>query len=105
MITVDQFMNLKSRHQNGQSIGSIQQDTHHSKNTIRRVIRGEHPIETRTSPKPRAKRKGKLDAFQDYIRKRVEEFDLSPIRIHGEIVAMGYTGGVHTVRRFIKQIK
>ncbi len=78
MITVDQFMNLKSRHQNGQSIGSIQQDTHHSKNTIRRVIRGEHPIETRTSPKPRANRKGKLDAFQDYIRKRVEEFDLSP---------------------------
>ena len=41
MITVDQFMDIKSRHQNGQSIGSIEQSTGHSRNTVRKVLRGE----------------------------------------------------------------
>jgi hypothetical protein len=41
-ITVDQFMDIKSRHLNGQSIGSIEQATGHARNTVRKVLRGEH---------------------------------------------------------------
>lgn len=105
MITVDQFMDIKFRRQNGQSIGSIEQSTGHARNTVRKVLRGEHTIE---NPKPRTKvfsRASKLDEFKDYIRKRVDEFDLSPTRILPEIQQMGYSGGVHTLRRFVQSIK
>jgi hypothetical protein len=40
-----------------------------------------------------------------YDAKRVEQFDLDATRILPEIQAMGYTGGVHTVRRYIHQLK
>jgi len=101
MITVDQFMDIKSRNENGQSNRSIVADTGSSRNTVRQVLRGEHPIETgkaRAAPKPRSSR---LDPFKDYIRKRVQEFDLSAVRIRPEIKSMGFQGGLHTVRRFI----
>lgn len=105
MITVDQFMDIKNRHTNGQSIGSIVQDTGLSKNTVRDVVRGKHPIETNKQPKARKRKSSKLDSFKEYIRNRVEAFDLSAVRLLEEIKSMGYEGEIHTIRRFIKTLK
>jgi len=106
MIMVDQFMDIKSRHNNGQSIHSIAHDTGIARNTVRKVLRGEHSIQSRSRTSSTAKaRASKLEPFHDYIRKRVQEFDLSAVRILPEIQAMGFQGSVHTVRRYIKSLK
>jgi transposase len=105
MITVDQFMDIKSRNQNGQSIHSIQDAMQLARNTVRKVLRSEHPIETKKKPQRAKIRASKIDEFKEYVRKRVEEFDLSPARILAEIKAMGYSGGIHTLRRFVKSLK
>ena len=80
MITVDQFMDIKSRHQNGQSIGNIEHSTELARNTIRKVLRGEHAVEKTKSRTQAISRASKLDEFKDYIRKREDEFDLSQNR-------------------------
>jgi len=105
MITVDQYMDIKQRLANGQSLHSIASDTGHSRNTVRRIQRSEHPLQKPKPAKPRPTRAQKLDPYRDYIRSRVEQFDLDATRILPEIQAMGYTGGVHTVRRYIRQLK
>jgi transposase len=79
MITVDQLMDIKSRKKNGQSIRSIVADTGISRNTVRRSLRDEHPIQTGAARKAPKARTSKLDPFKDYIRKRVQEFDLSAV--------------------------
>ncbi len=104
MIKVDQFMDIKSRNKNGQSIRSIVKGTGIARNTVRQVLRAEHPIESGKARKAPKARSSKIDPFKEYIRKRVQEFDLSAVRILPEIKAMGYEGGLHTIRRFIKSI-
>ncbi len=106
MITVDQFMNLKLRRQQGQSVRSTASDTGLARNTVRHVLRGEHSIEQRAHrSKARRTRASKLDPFKEYVQKRVEEFDLSAVRILPEIQSMGYRGGLHTIRRFVSTLK
>ena len=103
MITVDQFMDIKTRLANKQSLRSIAQDTGHSRNTIRKIARGEHSLQTLSEKKPRKPRAHKIDPFCDYIRKQVSEYNLSSERILPEIQAMGYQGSIHSLRRYVDQ--
>jgi transposase len=105
MISVDQFMDVKTRIANNQSLRSIAKDTGHSRNTIRKIARSEHCLQNRTEKKPRKQRAHKIDPFGDYIKERVSKFDFSAERILPEIRTMGYVGGVHSLRRFIASIK
>jgi transposase len=105
MITVDQYMDIKTRLANQQSLRSIAQDTGHSRNTIRKIARNEHVLQSPKVRKPRTQRARKIDPFIDYIRERVEQFDLDATRILSEIEPMGYCGGIHSLRRFIRSIK
>lgn len=105
MITVDQFMDIKTRLANKQSLRSIAQDTGHSRNTIRKIARGEHSLQGLSEKKPRKPRAHKIDPFCDYIRKQVSEYNLSSERILPEIQAMGYQGSIHSLRRFVASIK
>jgi len=56
-------------------------------------------------PQPRAKRVSKLDAFQGYIRHRLESFDLPATVLHQELVEKGYEGGLTILRAFIRPLK
>ncbi len=105
MITVDQFMDVKTRIANKQSLRSIAQDTGHSRNTIRKIARGERVLQDFTEKKPRKPRAHKIDPLCDYIKKQVSEFNLSSERILPEIQAMGYKGGIHSLRRYVASIK
>lgn len=50
-------------------------------------------------------RHSRLDAFKDYLRTRWESCSLSAVRLLPEIQAMGYSGSVVTVRRFLHSHK
>lgn len=100
MIQVGQFMDIHQLHQQGHSIRAIAEMTGLARNTIRRVLRGQHSLKRQDSP-----RSSKLDDFKDYVRTRYQEVRLSAVRLLEEIQPMGYTGSIATLRRFLATLK
>ncbi len=100
MIKVDQFMDIQELKQQGHSLRAIAMLTGHSRNTIRKVLRGEHALKADNSP-----RHSQLDPFKEYLRTRYEAHRLSAIRLLEEIRPMGYAGSIATLRRYLRTLK
>lgn len=64
-----------------------------------------HLERTDPFPKPRAERPSKLEAFKDYIRVRLERFDLPATVLLAELQARGYEGGLTILREHIRPMK
>jgi transposase len=93
-------MDVKELHAEGLTIKQIVRKTGLSRNTVRRVLRGEHPMKMRLG-----QRASKLEPFKGYLRERFEQYALSAVRLHPEIAAMGYEGSIQTVRRFLAELR
>src|SRR5260370_4285898 len=93
-------MDLRALARQGLSSRQIAERSGLARNTVRKVLRGEHPTAFRTPV-----RTSQLDPFLDYIRTRFAEHSLSAVRIFEEVRAMGYAGSVVTVRRFVATLK
>lgn len=100
MITVSQYVDVKELRAEGLSIRDISRRTGLSRNTVRRVLRDQHPMRVRSGP-----RGSKLDPFKDYLRQRFERYQLSAVRLIEEIRPMGYAGSLPTVRRFVQSLR
>jgi transposase len=100
MITVGQLMDIHTLHKQGLSIREIARQTDLSRNTVRKVLRGQHDLVRKPSD-----RSSKLDPYKDYLRRRRAELPLSAVRLLDEIRPMGYTGSVITLRRFLAQLE
>jgi transposase len=96
MIGVDRVLDVLDLRRQGHSIRAIAAMTGLARNTVRKVLRGQHTLKR----KP-ADRATKLDPFKDYLRRRRAEHPLSAVRLLAEIRPMGYTGSVQTLRRFL----
>jgi transposase len=94
MIGVDTFMEIRDLARQGHSVRAIARLTGLSRNTVRKVLRGEHDLRRKGAP-----RASKLDPFKDYLRSRRAEHPLSAVRLLEEIRPMGYVGSVITLRR------
>lgn len=93
-------MNIKMLRNEGHSIKAIARQTGRSRNTVRRVLREPAPSAFNKSP-----RHSRLDAFKSYLRERWEDCALSAVRLLPEIQAMGYSGSIATVRRYLHSLK
>jgi transposase len=93
-------MDIKSLHKEGHSIKAIARQTGRSRNTVRRVLREPGPTAFH-----QPQRHSRLDAFKAYLRQRWEACGLSAVRLLPEIQAMGYTGSLVTLRRFLHSLK
>ena len=100
MLKVDQAMDILDLHRQGHSIRTIVQLTGCSRNTVRKVLRGQHPLRP---PSPR--RASKLEPYHDYLTKRFQEYGLSAVRLLEEIRPMGFTGSIATLRRFLTTLR
>jgi transposase len=100
MIGVDQMMDIRDLNRQGHSIRAIARITGLSRNTIRRVLRGEHSLKREASP-----RGSKLDPFKDYLRRRRAEYPLSAVRLLAEIRPMGFDGSIIILRRFLATLE
>lgn len=100
MLKVDHVMNLLELKAQGLSIRRIAELSGHSRNTVRKILRGEHELAFQTP-----ERVSKLDPFKDYVRKRYEEAGLSAVRLIAEIKPMGYQGSLVVLRRYLKTLK
>ncbi len=58
-----------------------------------------------SSPKPRKRRPSKLDPYRDYIRTRLERYNLPATVLFREIRAMGYEGKLTILRDFVRPLK
>jgi transposase len=100
MLKVDQAMDILDLHHQGHSIRAIARMTHVSRNSVRKLLRGQHSLQP---PSPR--RASKLEPYHDYLTKRFQEYGLSAVRLLAEIRPMGYTGSLATLRRFLGTLR
>lgn len=100
MISVEQFMDIKQLRAEGQSIRRIARTTGYSRNTIRKVLRGEHSLKYDATGRSRL-----LEPYQDYVEQRYRDCQLSAVRLLQEIRPMGYEGSVQTLRRFLRPLR
>jgi transposase len=100
LLRLEEWMDIKSLHQEGHSIKAIVRHTGRSRNTVRRVLRESAPA---SFPKP--ERHSQLDPLKTYLRERWESCGLSAVRLWPEIQAMGYTGSIITLRRYLHSLK
>lgn len=100
MLQLEEWMDIKSLHKEGHSIKAIARHTGRSRNTVRRVLREPAPA---SFQKP--ERHSLLDPFKTYLRERWESCGLSAIRLLPEIQAMGFSGSIITLRRYLHSLK
>jgi transposase len=93
-------MDIRTLHKEGHSIKEIARQTGRSRNTVRRVLREAGPAGFK---KP--ERHSCLDGFKPYLQDRFESCGLSAVRLLPEIQAMGYTGSVVTLRRYLHTLR
>lgn len=110
MLKVDQYEYIRVAHRvYGKSIKELARETGHSRNTIRRVLRGEYTGYSRRATQwfP------VLDPFMDLIDSWLEEDRERPIKqrhtarrvYHRLVEEHGYRGSESTVRRYVRQAK
>jgi len=69
LIRLEEWVDIVSRHNAGQSIKGIARDLGASRNTVRATLRREGPPRYERRPAP-----SKLDPYRDYLRDRLAEF-------------------------------
>lgn len=99
MIKMEDWMDIKMLHKEGNSIRAIARITGLSRNTISKIVRDKVPKKFK-----KVKRKSKLDEYKKYVEERYQQSELSAVRIKQEIEKMGYKGSVATIRRYISKI-
>jgi len=97
-------MTIRILKQQGRSIRGIARETGISRNTVRKILRGDaDPVYRRSVPRP-----SKLDPFKDYIQARVQA--AAPAWIPGtviyrEILERGYAGKIRIVNSYLQGLK
>lgn len=98
MLPLEERMDIQALHREGLSVREISRRTGHSRNTISRLLApGLEAV--------RLEEPSKLDPYKDYLVRRYQDCPLSAVRLRAEIEAMGYTGGIDLLRRFLRSLK
>jgi transposase len=98
LIRLEEWVDIVSRHNAGQSIRSIARELGVSRNTVRATLRREGPprYERRTGP-------SKLDPYKDYLIDRLTDVpELSAKRLLTEIRAQGYDGAISILKDYTR---
>jgi transposase len=94
LLRLEEWVDIVSRHAAGQSIRGIARELGISRNTVRATLRREEPPHYR-----RGATASKLDPYRGYLLQRLADFpELTAKRLHTEIGAMGYDGGISILK-------
>jgi|GEM_PF-542794 len=96
-------MTIRYLAREGEKIATLARRFGLSRQTIYNQLKREKSTPARLAT--RAKRASLLDPFRDYIRARLEQFDLPATVLFRELKAKGYTGGMTILRGAIRPIK
>jgi transposase len=102
MITLEDWVDIKSLKRGGRSIREIARETGLSRNTVRRHLRGEDTPHYSA----RAKKPSLLDPYKDYLKCRLEKLPELPAPVLlREIRARGYTGQITRLKDFVRPLR
>ena len=100
MVRLEEWMDIQALHEQGISIREIVRRSGRSRKAVRKVLRSGEP-----PGRVRRRRPSGLSPFEDHIRDRWFEYELSAVRLHEEVAELGYAGSAITVRRFVAELK
>ena len=92
------FEEVKDLLSQGQSRREVARRTGYSRNTIAKLA----GYDSLPDPAPRQERRRKLTPFVDHLRRRWAEGVYNATRLHEEITALGFTGNVSAIQRFVQ---
>ncbi len=92
---------VKSMHQEGNSIHTIAARLDLARNTVRRYVRMEGPIQ----PTARPRKPSQLDPFYDYLCQRFKDGCSNAHQLFAELQEHGYRGGETSVRSFVARLR
>ena len=95
---VDQVKNM---HQEGNSIHTIAAQLDLARNTVRRYLRLEGPVQPAHHPR----KPSQLDPFYDYLCERFQQGCSNAYQLFQEIREKGYRGGKTSVRSFVARLR
>ncbi len=91
---------IKSMKEQGMSISEIARRTGASRKTVRKYIAMEKPAKY-----SRGGRQSVIAPYTDYVRSRIDKYNLSAVRIYEEIREKGYPGSYTTVKRLCRELR
>jgi transposase len=100
MLRAEDWMDIHALRREGHSVKAIARLTGFSRNTVRRQLRQAVP-----SLPPKVQRPSQLDAYKAFLEKRMGECSLSAVRLLAEIRAMGYSGSIDVLRRYLHGLR
>jgi transposase len=92
---------VKTLHEQGNSTYEIATSLHLARNTVRRYLRLEGPVQ----PTLRTRRLSQLDPFSDYLTARWNGGCSNAHQLFVELQEKGYRGGETTVRSFVARLR
>ena len=100
MLRLEEWVDIRSMRNNGYSIRRMARELGISRNTVRKALGMVSSPKYERGPMP-----SKLDPFKDYLKKRIEEHDLSAARLLQEIIPMGYSGKITILQEYLRTIR
>jgi transposase len=100
MMLQEMSMQIKFWNKDRRSKTAIAQQLGVSRQTVYNHLNRKEPF-----PKRRAARASKLDPFKEYVRARLEGFDLPAAVLFEELRQRGYRGGLTILRGFVRPLK
>ncbi len=101
MVKNGEFFVIKDMKRRGMTITQISKELGRDRKTIRKWLK---ESETKNY-KRKSLKKGLLDPYKNYIGQRMQEGCINAMVLFDEIKAQGYSGGVTTLRLFMKPIR
>jgi transposase len=100
MITLEDWIMIKHMHEQGVPKTRIAKELGLDRKTVRTAI------DSDGCPKHQRQSVGSiLDPYKDYIKQRLEKYDLTATRIQREITEQGYPGSYTILRQYVQQLK
>ena len=86
---------IREMREKGMSISEIARQMHMSRNTVKKHLRLDKPLEYK-----RKRKKSKLDPVRPIIKELIDKYDLSAVRILEEIRKWGYNGSYTILKEY-----
>jgi transposase len=101
MIRLEEEIMIKHMYKEGVPKARIARDLGLNRRTVDSTINGDNKDEHKT----RQPRGSILDLYRDYIKQRLDKYDLTATRILREIQEQGYTGSYTILKRYVREVK
>lgn len=100
MIRLEEWAMIKHMHRQGVPKARIARELGLDTKTVRKAIDADE------SPKGKRQSMGFiLDPYKDYIKQRLDRYDLTATRLLREVQERGFTGSYTVVKRFVREVK